>query len=158
MGVYAGALPVAARAGFRADESDAAARSPTSMLLSLWLGNRTQTAAHWDCRRISPVGRERRTFTAASAQSVANLYVGPIDRTLAGQPSSLVDSSADLGRFPIRRSGGAGEIARSTGDALYRQPVVARRAGWTIGAMLNYWWRDGPARHATRSHPASRRD
>ena len=124
-------------------------------LVSLWLGNRTSTAAHWDLpQNLACVVAGRRRFTLFPTDQVANLYVGPIDKTLAGQPSSLVDVEApDFDRFPRFRTALAhAQVAvLEPGDALYIPSLWwhAVRGLDPVGAMVNYWWRDGAAALAT---------
>lgn len=157
--VYAGALPVAKHVPrFRADNPMPLLDADRHMLVSLWLGNRTQTAAHWDLpQNLACVVSGRRTFTVFPPDQVANLYVGPIDFTLAGQPSSLVDlENPDLKRFPkFAEAQEAAQIATlEPGDTLYLPSLwwhgVAGRD--EVGAMVNYWWRDGPARMTSPFH------
>jgi len=124
-------------------------------LISLWLGNRTRTAAHWDLpQNLACVVLGRRHFTLFPPDQIANLYVGPLDFTLAGQPTSLVHvDDPDLTRFP--RFAQAIEVAQTAeldpGDALYLPSLWwhAVRGEDEVGAMVNYWWRDGPARMMT---------
>jgi hypothetical protein len=92
----------------------------------------------------------RRRFTLFPTDQVGNLYVGPLDLTLAGQPSSLVDVDApDFARHP--RFAAALEQAQvaelEPGDVLYMPSLWwhAVRGLDEIGAMVNYWWRDAPA-------------
>ncbi|MBY0283184.1 MAG: cupin-like domain-containing protein [Sphingomonas sp.] len=96
----------------------------------------------------------RRRFTLFPTDQVANLYVGPIDFTLAGQPSSLADIEApDFARFP--RLAQAFEQALTVelepGDVLYIPSLWWHGVTGLepVGAMINYWWRDGPARMMT---------
>lgn len=155
-GIYAGALPL------RRHLPDFAAANPMPlldadryMLTSLWLGNRTTTAAHWDVpQNLACVVLGRRRFTLFPPDQLSNLYVGPIDFTLAGQPTSLVDVDApDLARFP--KFAGALAVAQvaelEPGDALYLPSLWWHgvRGRDEVGAMVNYWWRDGPARMIT---------
>ena len=122
--------------------------SSRETLISLWLGNRTRTAAHWDLpQNLACVIGGRRRFTLFPTEQVANLYVGPLDFTLAGQPISLVDLDApDLERFP--RFADALAAARTAelgpGDALYIPSLWwhAVHSLDELGAMINFWWRD----------------
>ena len=117
-------------------------------LISLWLGNRTRTAAHWDLpQNLACVVAGRRRFTLFPTEQVPNLYVGPLDFTLAGQPISLVDmDSPDLKKHP--RFALALEAAQQTelgpGDALYMPSLWwhAVASLGELGAMINFWWRD----------------
>jgi hypothetical protein len=120
------------------------------MLVSLWLGNRTRTPAHWDLpQNLACVIAGRRRFTLFPTDQVANLYVGPVDFTLAGQPISLVDLDApDLERFPrfAEALTHAETAVLGPGDALYLPSLWwhAVESLDEIGAMVNFWWRDGP--------------
>ena len=117
-------------------------------LISLWLGNRTRTAAHWDLpQNLACVVAGQRRFTLFPMQELANLYVGPLDFTLAGQPISLVDiDSPDFEKFP--RFAQALEAAQQAelgpGDALYMPSLWwhAVASLGELGAMINFWWRD----------------
>jgi hypothetical protein len=117
-------------------------------LISLWLGNRTRTAAHWDLpQNLACVAAGRRRFTLFPTEQIATLYVGPLDFTLAGQPISLVDvDSPDLKRFP--RFAQALEAAQTAelgpGDALYIPSLWWHAVASLdeLGAMINFWWRD----------------
>lgn len=117
-------------------------------LISLWLGNRTRTAAHWDLpQNLACVVAGRRRFTLFPTDQIANLYVGPLDFTLAGQPISLVDLEApDLEKHP--RFGEALEAAQTAelgpGDALYIPSLWWHAVASLdeLSAMVNFWWRD----------------
>lgn len=158
-GIYAGALPLARHLpGFAAANPMPLLDADRHMLVSLWLGNRTKTAAHWDLpQNLACVLLGRRRFTLFPPGQIANLYVGPIDFTLAGQPTSLVDAEdPDLARFPrFADALEAAQIAElEPGDALYLPSLWwhAVRGRDEVGAMVNYWWRDGPARMTTPMH------
>lgn len=155
-GIYAGALPLARHAPeVLAENVMPLLDADRYMLVSLWLGNRTKTAAHWDLpQNLACVVAGTRRFTLFPTDAVANLYVGPLDFTLAGQPSSLADIEApDFERFPkLREAFAVAQVAElQPGDAIYIPSLwwhaVACQA--EVGAMINYWWRDGPARTIT---------
>jgi hypothetical protein len=117
-------------------------------LVSLWLGNRTRTAAHWDLpQNLACVVAGRRKFTLFPTDQVANLYIGPLEFTLAGQPISLVDlDHPDWDRHP--RFAQALDVAQTAelgpGDALYIPSLWWHAVSSLdeVGAMINFWWRD----------------
>lgn len=117
-------------------------------LISLWLGNRTRTAAHWDLpQNLACVVAGRRRFTLFPTDQIANLYVGPLDFTLAGQAISLVDvDSPDLERFPdfAKALDEAQTAELGPGDALYMPSLWWHAVASLdeLGAMINFWWRD----------------
>jgi hypothetical protein len=158
-GIYAGALPLPKHLpGFAAANPMPLLDADRHMLVSLWLGNRTKTAAHWDLpQNLACVVLGRRKFTLFPPDQLANLYVGPIDFTLAGQPTSMVDAEdPDLARFPrFADALAAAQVAElEPGDALYLPSLWwhAVHGRDEVGAMVNYWWRDGPARMVTPLH------
>lgn len=121
------------------------------MLVSLWLGSRTSTAAHWDVpQNLACVVLGKRRFTLFPIEQVGNLYVGPLDFTPAGQPISLVDFAVpDFERFPkFREAMAAASVAElDPGDALYVPSLWWHHVESldAMGVMINFWWRDGPA-------------
>jgi hypothetical protein len=149
--IYAGAIPVPRHLPAMTSEiAMPLLDEGREKLVSLWLGNRTRTAAHWDLpQNLACVIAGRRHFTLFPTEQVENLYVGPIDVTLAGQPTSLVDiDDPDLERFPRFRH--ALEAAETTelgpGDVLYMPSLWWHAVAGLdeVGAMVNFWWRDGP--------------
>jgi hypothetical protein len=122
----------------------------TSMLESIWIGNRTCIAAHFDnTDNLACVVAGRRRFTMFPPEQIANLYVGPLDLTPAGQPVSLVDiRNPDLERFP--RYAAALEVAEvaelGPGDAVYVPALWWHHveALDDFNVLVNYWWRDVP--------------
>ncbi|MCB9961561.1 MAG: cupin-like domain-containing protein [Hyphomonas sp.] len=122
----------------------------TDHLASVWIGTRTRIAPHWDlAQNIAVCGAGRRRFTFFPIDQVANLYIGPIDFTMAGQPCSLVDlADPDLDRFP--RYAEAARHARfadlEAGDAVYVPSLWIHQVESfePLGLLVNYWWRDGP--------------
>ena len=148
---YAGGIPIAKHLPSLLPTLAMPLLDPTrEMLVSLWLGGRTRTAAHWDVpQNLACVVLGRRRFTLLPPDQVNNLYVGPLDFTLAGQPISLVDFAApDLDRFPrFRDAMAAAAVAElEPGDALYVPSLWWHHVESLdpLGAMVNFWWRDGP--------------
>ena len=117
-------------------------------LISLWLGNRTHTATHWDqSQNLACVVAGRRRFTLFPPEQLKNLYVGPLDFTLAGQPISLVDiDTPDLRTYPRFTEAlmAAQRAELGPGDALYI-PAMWWHDVLSLedfGSLINFWWRD----------------
>jgi hypothetical protein len=147
--MYAGGIPIRKHLpGLLAEIPAPLLDMGKTTLISLWLGNRTRTAAHWDLpQNLACVVAGRRQFTLFPTEQVANLYVGPLDFTLAGQPISLVDIDApDLERHPrFARALQAAQTAElGPGDALYMPSLWWHAVASLdeLGAMINFWWRD----------------
>jgi hypothetical protein len=130
---------------------DAIALRDHRPLVSIWLGNRTVAAAHFDeSHNLACCMVGRRRFNLFPPQQIHNLYPGPLDPTPGGQVVSIVDFEApDFTRFPrVREALAAGQTAElSPGDvlfypALWWHHVEALDA---FNAMINYWWRPAPA-------------
>ena len=124
------------------------ARDP---LASIWLGNRTRIAAHYDLPdNLACVVAGRRRFTLFPPDQLANLYVGPLDLTPAGQPVSLVDfAQPDFTRHP--RFAQALEHAQvaelEPGDAVFIPSMWWHQVESLepFNVLVNYWWRQSPA-------------
>jgi len=135
--------------GLRQDNPlDLGVRDP---LISLWLGNRTRVAPHFDLPdNIACVVAGRRRFTLFPPEQVGNLYIGRLDLTPAGQPISLVDLAApDLDRFPryaeaLRH---AQVVELEAGDAVFipSQWWHGVEGLAPVNALVNFWWRQSPA-------------
>ena len=114
----------------------------------IWIGNATQVATHFDLSdNIALVAVGKRRFTLFPPESTADLYVGPLDRTLAGQPVSMVDPLApDLDTYP--RYAAAQEQALfadlEPGDAIYVPTLWWHHVAATapINVLMNYWHND----------------
>ncbi|QXQ06726.1 cupin-like domain-containing protein [Sphingosinicellaceae bacterium] len=115
-------------------------------LASIWIGNRTIAAAHWDMSNnvaVCAVGRRR--FTLFPPDQAANLYPGPLEPTPGGQVVSMVDFDVpDFDRHPgFREALAAAEVADlGPGDvliypALWWHQVEALDA---FNVLVNYWW------------------
>ena len=118
----------------------------TAIIPRLWVGNASTVAPHFDLSsNIAVCVSGRRRFLLFPPEHVSNLYIGPIEHTMAGQPASLVDVTApDLARFP--RYGEALAHAQAAelepGDAIYVPTPWwhAVMAAGPIGVLVNYWW------------------
>jgi hypothetical protein len=86
-----------------------------------------------------------RRFTLYPPDAIGNLYVGPIDHTMAGQPVALaVGAGAGDPRFPrfeaIRTQALVAEL--EPGDALYLPKLWWHQveAEGSFNMLVNYWW------------------
>ncbi len=119
-------------------------------IVSIWIGNRTTTAAHYDMSNniaVCMVGRRR--FTLFPPDQVANLYPGPLDPTPAGQVVTMVDfADPDFDLFPdFAKAMAVSEIADlEPGDALIYPALWWHQveALDPFNAMINYWWNATP--------------
>ena len=112
----------------------------------LWLGHAAHIATHYDTMdNLACAFLGTRRFTLYPPDAIADLYVGPIDFTMAGQPVSL---AAEAGAHPSRypRFGRVRDKALTAvleaGDALYLpklwwHQVVSNKP---LNGLVNYWW------------------
>ena len=122
----------------------------TSPLMTTWIGNRAIVAAHMDHTSSLACGiAGRRRFTLFPPDQIANLYMGPVESTPAGQPVCMVDLlNPDFARYPrLVEAFEAAETAElEPGDVLF-VPALWWHQVESLSAvnfMLNYRWRDGP--------------
>lgn len=112
----------------------------------LWIGNASRVATHYDTSiNIACVVAGRRRFTLFPPDQLSNLYVGPLDNTMAGPPSSMVDPDApDLARYPrFAEAMAQAEVAElEPGDAIFVPPLWWHhvRAVGRLNVLVNYWW------------------
>ena len=119
---------------------------PADAVPRLWIGNATQVATHFDASpNLAVCVAGRRRFTLFPPEQVANLYLGPLDNTLAGPPNSMVDPDApDLERYPRFADALAhAQVAEmEPGDALFIPAIWWHhvRAFDRLNVLVNYWW------------------
>lgn len=136
--------------GFAAEHS-LALDTPEAPLASLWMGNRITVPAHQDWpSNLACCAAGRRRFTLFPPDAVGDLYVGPLDLTPAGQPISLVNTSApDLQRFPrfANALARAQVVELEPGDAIYIPSLWWHQVEGldALNVLVNYWWRRSPA-------------
>jgi Cupin-like domain len=134
--------------GFRADNP--LGFGPRDPLASVWLGNRSRIAAHFDVPdNLACVVAGRRRFTLFPPEAVDDLYVGPLDFTPAGQAISLVDfAQPDLVRFPRfpQALARAQVVELEPGDAVFIPSMWWHHveALEPFNVLVNYWWRQSP--------------
>ena len=119
---------------------------PPDAVPRLWIGNATQVATHFDSSpNLAVCVAGRRRFTLFPPEQVANLYLGPLDHTLAGPPNSMVDPDApDLERYPrFAEALAHAQVAEmAPGDALFVPTIWWHhvRAFDRLNVLVNYWW------------------
>ncbi|KKO46004.1 hypothetical protein WG68_07805 [Arsukibacterium ikkense] len=129
----------------------ALAQYGNDLLVSLWLGNQSRVAAHADLpQNLAVVVAGRRRFTLFPPGQLANLYIGPLDVTPAGQAISLVDfAKPDLTQFPkfAEAMAHAQVVELEPGDALIIPSMWWHHveALSPLNVLMNFWWRESPA-------------
>jgi len=119
---------------------------PDSVVPRIWIGTAGTVACHYDTQdNLACVAAGRRRFTLYPPDAIGDLYVGPIDHTLAGQPVSLAAAAAPGDpRYPrfeaARRRALTVELA--AGDALYLPKLWWHQveALEPFNILVNYWW------------------
>ena len=147
--IYVGSTTIdTALPGFRAhNDIDL---GPRDALASIWIGNQTRIAAHYDLPdNLAVVAAGRRRFTLFPPDQLANLYIGPLDFNPAGQAISLVDFAApDYERFPrFREALRHARVAElEPGDAIFIPSMWWHHveALSAFNVLVNYWWRQSP--------------
>ncbi|WP_428848166.1 cupin-like domain-containing protein [Shewanella ulleungensis] len=123
---------------------------PINPLTSIWLGNKTKVAAHFDFPlnlACNVVGK--RTFTLFPPEQISNLYVGPMEFAPGGQDISMVDvEHPDFERFPkFQQALDASLTAElNPGDVLFIPSMWWHhvRGIDDINVLITHWWRDTP--------------
>ncbi|HEV8408146.1 MAG TPA: cupin-like domain-containing protein [Sphingomicrobium sp.] len=119
---------------------------PQSVRPRLWIGNASIVSSHYDTfDNIACVVAGRRRFTLYRPEAIANLYVGPIDFTMAGPPVALAAASTPGDpRYPkfetIRDQALIAEL--EPGDGLYLPKLWWHQveAIESLNLLVNYWW------------------
>lgn len=112
----------------------------------VWIGNSARVAPHFDSsENIACCVAGTRKFLVFPPEQVSNLYVGPLEHNMAGQPASLVDPKfADLAKFPkFEEAMKAARIAElQPGDAVYLPALWWHyvESDGPFNVLVNYWW------------------
>ncbi len=112
----------------------------------LWLGNASRVSTHYDVSsNIAAVVAGRRRFVLFPPDQGPNLYVGPLDHTIAGQPTSMVDlENPDIARYPrFAQAMATMQVAElEPGDALFVPSLWWHdvKATGPLNLLVNYWW------------------
>ncbi len=118
---------------------------------SIWLGNRTTAAAHYDMsHNIACCIAGHRRFTLFPPDQIANLYPGPLEPTPGGQVVSMVNiAHPDHAVYPrFRDAQAVAQIADlEPGDVLFYPAMWWHNvdAQDDFNILINYWWNTSPA-------------
>lgn len=148
-GMYAGATALSSHLpGFAEENALALAANLSDATPRIWMGNATQIATHFDMSdNFAVVAVGQRRFTLFPPDTMPDLYVGPLDNTLAGQPVSMVDPlNPDYERYPrfYQALAKAQFADLEPGDAIYVPTLWWHHvaASSPVNILLNYWHND----------------
>jgi len=119
---------------------------PPTVRPRFWVGHASTVACHYDTMdNVACVAAGRRRFTLFPPDAIRDLYVGPIDHTLAGQPIGLaVGSDPGDPRFPRFENARdrALVVELEPGDALYVPKLWWHQveAVGDVNVLVNFWW------------------
>ena len=143
--IYAGATSASELLpGFGTDNPMPLLRNEVPPLV--WVGNSARIAPHFDSsENIACSVTGKRTFLIFPPNQVSNLYVGPLEHNMAGQPASIVDpKDIDLEKFPkFKTAMDAALIAKlEPGDAVYLPALWWHyvESSGPFNVLVNYWW------------------
>lgn len=116
----------------------------------IWIGNQLRVQTHYDLySNVACVAAGKRRFTLFPPEQLANLYPGPLDKTIAGPPVSMASiENPDFERYP--RFAEALKHARTAeleaGDGIYIPYFWWHhvRSLEPFNVLVNYWWDDNP--------------
>jgi hypothetical protein len=149
IGIYAGATATATHLPrFDSENPFPLAASRHRPQSRAWLGNATQVASHFDLSdNFAVIALGRRRFTLFPPEATRDLYVGPLNVTIAGQPVSMVDPLApDLEHYPRYPAARALALTADLGpgDALFVPSLWWHHVEATepVNVLINYWHND----------------
>jgi hypothetical protein len=120
----------------------------SSAVPRIWASNRVTAPTHYDMSdNIACVVSGHRRFTFFPPEQLPNLYVGPLEFTPAGQPTSMVDLAApDLERYPrfAEALATAQTAELEPGDAVFIPNLWWHNVESLdpFNILINYWWYD----------------
>lgn len=147
--IYAGAVSVTeTMPGFARD--NVMPLIDSAVTPRIWLGNQVLISTHFDVSdNIACIVSGRRRVTVFPPEQLPNLYVGPLEFTIAGQPASMVEvRNADHEKYPRYQEAlaQAQTVDLAPGDALYI-PYMWWHTIESLdrfNVLVNYWWDDSP--------------
>jgi hypothetical protein len=122
-----------------------------SSIPRIWIGNAVTVSTHFDFNyNIACVVAGHRRFTLFPPEQLPNLYIGPLEHTPAGPPTSMVSvEQPDFARYPRFQHalGAALQAELEPGDALYIPYMWWHHVNSLDGfnVLVNYWWNDAGA-------------
>lgn len=143
--LYLGSLPTAAYLP-RFVEDNVMPLLPAAVRPRIWLGHASTVACHHDnSDNLACVVAGQRRFTLFPPEAIGDLYVGPIDHNMAGQPVGLaVGAPAGDPRYPRFAAARARAmmVELAPGDALYLPKLWWHQveALSPVNVLVNYWW------------------
>jgi hypothetical protein len=148
--IYAGAVPIPEHLPTFSQANSLPLVEP-AVDAKIWLGNRVTVQTHFDMSyNVACVVAGHRRFTLFPPQQFENMYIGPLEFTLAGPPISMVRLEApDIVKYPrFTEALAASQYAElEPGDALFIPYMwwhhVESRDRFNV--LVNYWWDDVPA-------------
>jgi hypothetical protein len=142
--LYAGSAPTGEHLPGWSDANPLTLPLPNAVA-RVWIGNATRVATHYDgSSNLACVVAGTRRFLLFPPDQVANLYIGPLDRTMAGQPASMVDPDApDLERYPRFADAMSHAMVAELGpgDAIFMPALWWHNisARGPLNVLVNYW-------------------
>ena len=119
---------------------------PRNVHPRFWIGHASHIACHYDTLdNLACVAEGRRRFTLFPPEAISDLYVGPIDFTMAGQPVGLAVASEPgdprFERFERwREEALVAEL--EPGDGIYIPKLWWHQveALADLNVLVNFWW------------------
>jgi hypothetical protein len=143
--IYMGSLPIDQYLpGFSAE--NALPMLAPQVRPRIWLGSASNVSCHYDTYdNLACVVAGRRRFTLYPPDAIGDLYVGPIDYTMAGQPVALAAGAAPGdSQYPRFEKARARALTADLGpgDALYVPKLWWHQVEATepVNVLVNYWW------------------
>jgi hypothetical protein len=112
----------------------------------IWIGNRAVTQTHFDINyNLVCMVAGRKRFVLFPPDQTKNLYMGPLEATISGVPTSMASlENPDFDAHPLFREAlEAATVADlEPGDALYVPYMWWHHVSSTddLNVQVNYWW------------------